>query len=88
MKNMNFYQITDLHLYATKQIGSHGKFFEEKCHYDQKCMAESEAIVDAVFDKLIADKGNEVIIISGDLTFDGEKQSHDGPGVACCEQPH
>lgn len=77
MDNMNFYQITDLHLYATKQIGSHGKYFEEKCRWDQKCMAESEAIVDAVFDKLIADKDNEVIIISGDLTFDGEKQSHD-----------
>lgn len=77
METKNFYQITDLHLYATKQIGSHGKYFEEKCRYDQKCMAQSEAIVDAVFEKLIADTDNEVIIISGDLTFDGEKPSHD-----------
>ncbi len=77
MKNFNFYHLTDLHLYAAEEIGSKGKSFEFKCASDQKCMAESAAIVDAVFEKLIADKENEVVVISGDLTFDGEAKSHD-----------
>ncbi|MCM1393026.1 MAG: metallophosphoesterase, partial [Ruminococcus sp.] len=77
MKNFNFYQISDLHLYAADAIGSRGKNFKFKCDTDQKCMAESCAIVDAAFDKVIQDKDNEVVILSGDLSFDGEKQSHD-----------
>lgn len=77
MNNFNFYHLTDLHLYAAEEIGSKGKAFDFKCASDQKCMAESSAIVDAAFEKLIADKENEVIIISGDLTFDGETKSHD-----------
>ncbi|MGN1417927.1 MAG: metallophosphoesterase family protein [Acutalibacteraceae bacterium] len=77
MENFNFYHLSDLHLYAAKEIGSKGKNFDFKCATDQKCMAESAAIVDAAFDKLIADKENKVVVISGDLTFDGEKISHD-----------
>jgi len=77
MENFNFYQISDLHLYAAKEIGSYGSGFDFKCDTDQKCMAESCAIIDAAFEKLAADKENKVVVISGDLTFDGEKQSHD-----------
>lgn len=77
MKNFNFYQISDLHLYAAEEIGSHGQSFDFKCDTDQKCMAESSAIIDAAFKKVIDDKENEVVILSGDLTFDGEKQGHD-----------
>ncbi|MCM1545112.1 MAG: metallophosphoesterase [Ruminococcus sp.] len=77
MKNFNFYQISDLHLYAAERIGSHGKSFDFKCSTDQKCMAESSAIVDAAFQKVVEDKDNEVVILSGDLSFDGEQQSHD-----------
>lgn len=76
MKTFKFYQITDLHLYAAKEIGSCGKNFKFKCETDQKCMAESPAIVDAAFEKVAADPEREVIIISGDLSFDGEQQSH------------
>ncbi len=77
MKEFNFYQITDLHYYANKEIGSYGKYFELRCNNDQKCVAESEAIVDAAFKEIADDKENEIVIISGDVTYDGEKISHD-----------
>lgn len=77
MENFNFYQITDLHYYANEVIGSYGKYFELRCSTDQKCVAESGAIVDAAFAEIAADKDNEIVIISGDVTYDGEKVSHD-----------
>lgn len=77
MKKPTFYQITDLHLYADEAIGSYGKGYDRKAQMDQKCMKESCAIIDAAFEEMIADKETDVIIISGDLTFDGEKASHD-----------
>lgn len=77
MKEFSFYHLTDLHFYAAKEIGSKGESFEFKAKTDQKCMAESGDIIDAVFDKLIADGECNHIVISGDLTFDGEKISHD-----------
>lgn len=77
MEKFSFYQITDLHYYANEEIGSYGKHFDLRCDMDQKCVAESGAIIDAAFEELAADKENEIIIISGDLTYDGEKVSHD-----------
>ena len=77
VKNPTFYQITDLHLYAGEEIGSYGKAYDQKAQMDQKCMQESCAIVDAAFQEMIDDKETDVIIISGDLTYDGEKASHD-----------
>ena len=77
MKTPTFYQITDLHLYAGDRIGSNGKAYDFKAQTDQKCMKESVAIVQAAFDSMAADKETDVIIISGDVTFDGEKASHD-----------
>ena len=77
MKKPTFYQITDLHLYAADEIGSYGRYYDIKAQMDQKCMQESAAIVDAAFAEMAADKETDVILISGDLTFDGEKASHD-----------
>ena len=39
-------------------------------------MAESEAIIDCAFEKLIADRETEIVLISGDLVCDGEKAGH------------
>lgn len=76
IQDLTFYQLTDLHYYATDDIGSCGKLFDFKCATDQKCMAESGAIIDATFDKLIADKDTRIVVITGDNTFDGEVPSH------------
>lgn len=77
MKNLKFYHLTDLHYYANEKIGSSGNMYKLKCEVDQKCMAESGAIVDAAFKNLCDDKEIDIVLISGDLTFDGEQQSHD-----------
>lgn len=77
MKKPTFYQITDLHLYAADEIGSYGKYYDLRAQTDQKCMQESVAIVDAAFAAIAADKETDVVIISGDVTCDGEKASHD-----------
>lgn len=77
MKNLNFYHLTDLHYYANERIGSSGETYKLKCDLDQKCMAESGAIIDAAFKSLSEDKDTEIVLISGDLTFDGEQLSHD-----------
>ena len=77
MKSFNFYHMTDLHYYANEVIGSSGKSYELKNTLDQKCMDESGAIIDSAFENIINDDGTDIVLISGDLTFDGEKQSHD-----------
>ena len=76
MKDFTFYQITDLHLYADALLGSYGKYYDLKAAMDQKCMKESVKIIEAAFREMMDDKETDVIIISGDLTFDGEKASH------------
>lgn len=77
MEKFNFYHLTDLHYYANEKIGSSGKCYEMKCKLDQKCMAESGAIIGSAFKSIIEDKETDIVLISGDLTFDGEQQSHD-----------
>ena len=77
MKNPTFYQITDLHLYAGERIGSFGEAYDRKAQSDQKCMKESVAIIQSAFDAMAADKETDVVVITGDVTFDGEKASHD-----------
>lgn len=77
MKDFSFYHLTDLHYYANDVIGSYGKYYEEKCKLEQKCMAQTGAIIDAAFQTILEDKETDIVLISGDLTFDGEVQSHD-----------
>lgn len=77
MKNLNFYHLTDLHYYANEKIGSSGETYKLKCQLDQKCMDESGTIIDSAFNTIVQDDETEIVLISGDLTFDGEKQSHD-----------
>lgn len=73
---LTFYQITDLHFYAAQSLGACGPEWERRAKYDQKCVAESEAIIDCAFEKLIADRETEIVLISGDLVCDGEKAGH------------
>lgn len=68
-KELKFYLITDTHHYALKSLGwSEGK--------DQKCINETGAIIDAVFDKFIAQDEVNIVLISGDLSNNGETASH------------
>ena len=75
MKDLKFYQITDLHHYAL-ELGTEGKAFEKICLSDQKCLAETGAMIDAYFDKIIADTETPIVLITGDVTCNGAKESH------------
>lgn len=68
-KELKFYLVTDTHYYSLKELGHSN-------HCDQKCQNESGAIIDAAFDKFIADDEIDIILIAGDLTNNGERPSH------------
>lgn len=75
--NFSFYLVTDTHYYDSsfKRTGS---AYEKRSRTDQKCVAETPAIVDAGFKKIADDSETNVILIPGDLVYRGEYQSHVG----------
>lgn len=75
--NFSFYLVTDTHYYDSsfKRTGS---AYEKRSRTDQKCVAETPAIVDAGFKKIADDNKTNVILIPGDLVYRGEYQSHVG----------
>lgn len=75
-ENLKFYQITDLHFYPAKEMKACGKEWEKRAAYDQKCIAESEAIIDSTIDFLLADKEIDILLVSGDNVCDGERAGH------------
>ncbi len=68
-EELKFYLVTDTHHYAYKSLGYSD-------HEDQKCLNESGAIIDAAFEKFIAQDEINIILIAGDLTNNGERASH------------
>lgn len=67
--------IADIHLFSEK-LGNTGRAYDLRQGSDQKCLAESAAVTDAVFEKLAKSEAQAVCIV-GDLTNDGEKFSHE-----------
>lgn len=77
MSNFSFYLVTDTH-YFNEKFGREGEAYEKRSRTDQKCVAETPAIIDAGFKKLAEDKETQVILIPGDLVYRGEYDSHVG----------
>lgn len=77
MKNISFYLVTDPHYYDSA-FRRTGKAYEERSITDQKCVAETPAIIDAGFAQIAKDKETDIILIPGDLVYRGEYQSHVG----------
>ncbi len=75
MKPVNFYLVTDTH-YFENELGAGGPAFEKNMLTEQYFMKESSAIVKSEFDRIIADKDTDIVIIPGDLSKNGEKESH------------
>ncbi|GFZ30823.1 serine/threonine protein phosphatase [Clostridium zeae] len=74
-KDINFYITTDLH-YLSKSLTDNGVAFQKfVASGDGKELEEIEPITEA-FVSNIKDKKPDILIISGDLTSNGEKQSH------------
>ncbi len=76
-KPFSFYLITDPH-YFENSLGASGVAYDKFNLNEQKCLAETGAIIDSAFETLCADKATQVVIIPGDLVFNGEKESHRG----------
>lgn len=75
--NFSFYLVTDTH-YFDSSFKRTGSAYEKLSRTDQKCVAETPAIIDAGFKKIADDKDTGVILIPGDLVYRGEYQSHVG----------
>ena len=73
-ESLKFYLVTDLHHYAPT-LGTSGKAYEIWNNKEQKCLAETGAIIDAAFSKLIDDKDTNIVLIAGDLTSTGAMES-------------
>lgn len=71
---VKFAILADPHLYE-KRLGTSGPAFEAYLAQDPKLLALSEAILDSAFRSILAQRVKFVIIV-GDLTKDGEIQSH------------
>ena len=76
MKETKFYLITDPHFFAT-ELGCSGEEYEDFMHYEQKCFAETESINNSVFEWLKKADEADTLLIAGDLSFNGERKSHE-----------
>ena len=77
MNPVGFYLLTDTHYFAPC-LGAEGKAFENYMKKEQYFMKESASIVESVFNRIADDKETDIVIIPGDLTKNGEKESHKG----------
>ncbi len=75
MKELKFFVITDTH-YFKNSLGAYGDEYERFMDFEQKCFAETENINKAIFEYLEKADEADIILIAGDLSFNGEKESH------------
>ncbi len=75
MANYRMAFIADIHHYS-ETLGNTGRAYELREGSDQKCLKETGAVLDTVFEKLASDS-TDCVCIAGDITNDGEKVSHD-----------
>lgn len=75
MEKFKFFVITDPH-YFSEKLGAYGEGYEAFMDYEQKCYAETAAINRAANEYLKNSTETDTILIAGDLSFNGEKESH------------
>ncbi|MBR6939260.1 MAG: metallophosphoesterase [Clostridia bacterium] len=67
--------IADTHHFSPT-LADGGRAYQLRSGSDQKCLLETGAIIDAVFD-VIAKSDTDAVMIVGDITDDGERVSHE-----------
>lgn len=67
--------IADTHHYS-KSLGVSGSAYERRSATDQKCLAETGAIIDSALET-IAQSDTDALMIVGDISDDGERASHE-----------
>lgn len=75
MSTARFAVISDLH-YFSPELTDGGRAYELRSGSDQKMLLESGGIIRSVFSKLAQDDSIDSVLISGDITDDGEMSSH------------
>lgn len=75
MKPLKLCVIADTHYYDAS-LGISGEAYRLRSASDQKCLAETDAIISAAFKK-IADSDCDAVLLAGDLTNDGERICHE-----------
>ncbi len=75
MNSFGFYLLTDTH-YFESSLGAEGTAFDEYMRKEQYFMKETDAIIKSVFKRIANDKETDIVIIPGDLSKNGEKESH------------
>ncbi|HRN16556.1 MAG TPA: metallophosphoesterase [Xylanibacter oryzae] len=68
--------ISDVHIMAPELLKKDGKAFQTYLANDRKLLQQGTELLDSVCNRLIA-ANTEVLLITGDLTKDGEKVSHE-----------
>lgn len=66
---------SDAH-YFSSSLGTSGSAFEEYLAVDRKLIAESQAISESLT-SILKNESVSIVLVAGDLTKDGEKQSHE-----------
>lgn len=75
MKPLKLCVIADTHYYDAS-LGTEGEAYALCSASDQKCLAETDAIISAAF-RRIAESDCDAVLIPGDLTNDGERVCHE-----------
>ncbi len=71
-----FILVADPHFFKNS-LGAYGPGYDDFMSREQKCYAETEKINLAVLDWLKKQDISDTILIAGDLSFNGEKESHE-----------
>lgn len=74
--DMNIFVMSDIHVMHPSLLVNEGSAFEEYLESDRKLLQESESILAAMVDSVLEFRP-DLLLISGDLTKDGEKMSHE-----------
>lgn len=77
LKPLTIDVISDIHYYA-KSVGTEGPGFEKANSKSTFDLLHNEEILNALAEQLLKDKTTDIILVSGDLTNNGEPASHEG----------
>lgn len=76
LKPLTVTVLSDIHHYSVKS-GVSGKAYDIANAKSQKILSESGDVLRAAFDKIAEDKSNDIVLISGDITNNGELTAHE-----------
>ena len=75
MAPLKFTFLTDVHYYSPN-LGVEGKAYELENSKNQKLLKNSGKAIASAFGAIAQDKTNDIVLINGDLTNNGEYESH------------